>query len=146
MKKNTLLKSAMGACILLISMAGLKAVQQYPDQDDWHHDRDSYYRGEGWRMHLFARVRQDLDHVQSAAFSGGDEFRIARTKEDLNELQRNLEAGRYEEHRLDETIASLRTIMADNRLTPRDRDMLSEDLNHLREYREHHEHWCDEHR
>jgi hypothetical protein len=32
-------------------------------------------------------------------------------------------------------------VVADNRLAPRDRDMLSDDMKRLRDYREHHEGW-----
>jgi hypothetical protein len=31
--------------------------------------------------------------------------------------------------------------VADNRLSSRDRDMLNDDLNRMRDYREHHEDW-----
>jgi hypothetical protein len=31
--------------------------------------------------------------------------------------------------------------VADNRMGPRDREVLRDDLDRLREYREHHEHW-----
>jgi hypothetical protein len=90
---------------------------------------------------MFQRVREDLNHVQSLAFTGGDQYRIARTKEELNELQNKLVAGQYDQPELDEAIAALQRVVADNRLTPRDRDILADDLIRMREYREHHEDW-----
>jgi hypothetical protein len=50
-------------------------------------------------------------------------------------------AGQYDQPELDEVIAALQRVVADNRLTPRDRDILTDDLNRMREYREHHEDW-----
>ena len=49
--------------------------------------------------------------------------------------------GWYDQPQLDETIASLRRVIADNRLSRRDRDMLSDALNRMRNYRENHERW-----
>lgn len=75
------------------------------------------------------------------AFTGGDQYRIARAKEELNELQNKMLAGQYDQPELDEVIATLQRVVADNRLTPRDREILTDDLNRMREYREHHEDW-----
>ena len=114
------------------------AIAQNPD---WYHERDGRYRGENWRMHMFSEVREDLDHVQATTFGGRDEFRIVRTKEELNELQGDLEAHRYTQAKLDDVIATLQRVVADNRMSSRDREMLNDDLRRLREYREHHENW-----
>jgi hypothetical protein len=112
------------------------------DRDSYHHDRDDRWRGEAWRGRLFSQVREDLDHVQGAWFSrGGDRYRIERTKQELNELQESLVNGRYNERELREVIGALRRVVADNRLSRRDRDILNEDLRRLEDYREHHEHW-----
>jgi len=92
-------------------------------------------------MRLFERVRLDLDHVQTAAFAGADEYRIVRTKEQVGELQGKLAEGRYDQPELDEVIAGLERVVADNRLTARDYDMLNDDLNRVRDYRAHHEDW-----
>src|ERR1700730_2973960 len=144
--KHILTRSIAGTGLLLF---GLTAAAQsrpqdrdrYRDPDAWHVGRDSYFRGDAWRMHVFQRVWEDLDHVQSLAFTGGDEYRIARTKEELNQLQNKLAARQYDQPELDEVIAALQRVVADNRLTPRDRDILTDDLNRMRDYREHHESW-----
>ena len=47
--------------------------------------------------------------------------------------------GRYDQPELDDVIAGLGRVVADNRLSVRDRDILNEDLNRVRDYREHHE-------
>jgi hypothetical protein len=96
---------------------------------------------QSWRVHFFDRVREDLDHVQTLAFSGADEYRIVKTKRELGELQTKLADGRYDQPELDAAIAALEMVVADNRLSPRDREMLNDDLSRMRDYREHHEGW-----
>jgi hypothetical protein len=110
------------------------------DEDVYHRDRDDWYRGQNWRGQLFERVRQDLDHVQSATFpSGGDRFRLASTRQELDELQSKLAAGHYDEQELDDVIRALQRVVQDNRMTARDRDVLADDLNRLRDFRARHE-------
>jgi hypothetical protein len=109
---------------------------------DWYQHREERYRGDEWRAHMFAEVKEDLDHVQSKTFPiSRDEFRIVHTKQELDELQNDLAAHHYDEPKLDEVIGSLQRVAADNRLSPRDRDVLNDDLQRLRDYRAHHEHW-----
>ena len=92
-------------------------------------------------MHMFERIRVDLDHVQDVAFERRDEDRIVRTKAKISELQDKLSAGRYDSQKLDDVIASLQTVVDYNRLSSRDRDMLNDDLDRVRDYRDHHENW-----
>ena len=141
--KFFLLKSLAGTGLLLFGLATVaQAAPQDRDPDrGWYQGRDTFFHGESWRMHMFQRVREDLDHVQTSIFRGGDEYRIARTKEQLNELQNKLADHRYDQPELDDVIGGLQRVVADNRLTPRDRDMLNDDLNRLRDYREHHADW-----
>jgi hypothetical protein len=112
---------------------------------DRDRDEDRYHgedRGEhSWSGHLFDRVRADIDHVQAMTpvFSG-DEFRLARTKQELSELQRSAAAGKFDQDRdLDDVITALQRVVSDNRMSERDRDMLRDDLNRLREFKEHHD-------
>ena len=90
---------------------------------------------------MFAEVKEDLNHVQAKTFPGRDEYRIVRTKQELDELQSDLAARRYDESKLDEVIRTLQRVVADNRMSPRDRDILNDDLQRLRDYRAHHEGW-----
>lgn len=138
--KNVLLKSFAGAGLLVFSLTA-GAQDRDRDRDEYHHDRDDAFRGE-WRGRLFERVRADLDHVQSATFPfSRDEYRLARTKVELNELQDKLANRQYDERELDDVIGALSRVVSDNRLSPRDRDILSDDLNRMRAYREHHADW-----
>ena len=110
------------------------------DEDGYHRDRDEWYRGQNWRGQLFERVRQDLDHVQLATFpSGGDQFRLANTRQELDELQSKLAAGRYDERELDDVIRALQRVVQDNRMPARDRDVLADDLDRLRDFRARHD-------
>lgn len=38
------------------------------DQDVYHRDRDDWYRSQNWRGRRFQKVREHLDHVQSANY------------------------------------------------------------------------------
>ena len=47
----------------------------------------------------------------------------------------------YDERDLDDVIGVLARVVSDNRMAPRDRDILTDDLSRLRDYREHHADW-----
>lgn len=128
--KNMIRRSlTAAACLCML----LSASAQGPDRR---------WEGERWRQHLFSQVREDLDSVQHRWFSRGrDQYRIDRTRQQLDQLQDGLVRHRYDERKLDEVIGSLRRVVADNRLSPRDRDLLNEDLRRLQDYREHHDRW-----
>ena len=130
------------ALLALVGAAGAQDRDRRDRDDDWHQGRDERYRDEQWRARMFSLIREDLDHVQNATFPiGRDQYRIQRTKQELNELQDKLARGVYDERELDDVIGALQRVVADNRMSPRDRDLLNDDLRRLREYREHHEGW-----
>lgn len=131
------MKHFLKAGIVLLALFGLNAAAQ-----DWYHDRDERFRGDDWRGHLFEHVRVDLDHIGSAVFAAPrEQRRLQRTKEELADLQGKLQAGRYDEHELNDVIDSMVKSANDQRLSPRDRDVLHDDLNRLRDYRAHHDTW-----
>ena len=104
--------------------------------DGWRRERDEWFRRDNWRDRLFDRVRQDVEHVQSVTFPvGGDQYRLARTKEELNELQGQMASGRWDRRELDDVINALTRVLEDNRLRRDDREILSDDLTRLRELR-----------
>ncbi|MBZ5602377.1 MAG: hypothetical protein LAO79_08730 [Acidobacteriia bacterium] len=105
------------------------------DRDSYYRDRDEYFRGD-WRGRLFERVRQDLDYVSRYAFRGDDRYRLNRTFDELNDLQRDWGSGRFDRRALNDVIDAMGRVVRDNRLMPRDRDMLNDDLNRLREVRD----------
>ena len=131
------MKHIFKATVLMLACFGLNAAAQ-----DWYHDRELRFRDEGWRGHLFEHVRVDLDHVGSAVFAAPrEQHRLQRTREELADLQGKLERRFYDERELNDVIDSMVKSANDQRLSPRDRDVLHDDLNRLRDYRAHHDHW-----
>ena len=115
---------------------------------DWYHDREGRFQGEGWRMHLFEHVRADIEHVQETSpwKAQREARRLERTKQELRDLQGKLEShGNFDGRELQDVIDSLVKSSNDQRLSPQDKNILNDDLNRLRDYRDHHEHW-GEHR
>ena len=91
---------------------------------------------------MFERVREDVEHVRAVTWpGGGDEYRLGRTVEELNELQGKLANHVYDERELDDVIRALGRVTSFNRMAPRDRDILNDDVGRLREFREHHADW-----
>ena len=107
---------------------------------EYGQERERFFQGRDWRRNLFQRVREDVEHLQRATIPfTGDRARLTRTVMELNELQGKLSQGRYDERQLDDVVNALRAVVAENRMSPRDRDILSDDLNRLREFRERHD-------
>ncbi len=80
--------------------------------------------------------------MQSATWpTGGDEYRLSATMDQLNQLQSKLANHVYDEASLDQVIDALGRVASYNRMAPRDRDMLNDDISRLRNYREHHADW-----
>ena len=137
--RNILLSSIAGAGLLLFSFTALAAPQ---DSDTFHQDRDAYFQGQNWHMRLFDRVREDVQHVQETTFpGGGDQYRLERTIGQLNDLQTKLANRVYDENELDRVIDTLGRVASYNRMSPRDRDILTDDIARLRDYRDHHADW-----
>ena len=89
---------------------------------------------------MFDHVRDDVSRVQDATpYFSSDQFRLARVKEELNELQRKYDRHGYDREAMQDVIRSVERVVSDNHLSGRDRDMLNEDLDHLRRFRDHHE-------
>ncbi len=109
---------------------------------DWYHDRDNRFHGDQWRGHVFTEVRNDLEHIWSANRAAERERRrLDRTKEELTELQAKLDRGRFDNGILNDVIDSIRKSSNDERLAPRDRDVLTDDLNRLKDYQVNHNNW-----
>jgi hypothetical protein len=106
----------------------------------YHRERDQRFDGNDWRARFFQHIREDLDHVESNTFPfGGDQARLSRTKFELDELQDKLARGVYDEQELDEAIGALQVVVSSNRLGPRDRQILSDDLARMRDFRIRHD-------
>src|ERR1700722_4866653 len=136
--KSILLNSLAGAGLLVFSMTA--SAQDLPrDDDSYHSERDARFHDDHWRGHLFEDVRRDVEHVRAVTWpGGGDEYRLGATADELNQLQNKLADHVYDERQLDQVIGALSRVVADNHMSPRDRDILNEDMSRLRDYREHH--------
>ena len=127
-------------------LAGGVFAQDRDRDDDRYRYEDRYHQGQRddafWKNRLFNRIRVDLDHVQAVSPKiSWDQYKLADAKRDLNDLQSKLEAGRYDQPELDRTVNSLSRLVNDSNLAPRDRDMLNDDLNRLKEFRAHHDNY-----
>jgi hypothetical protein len=131
------MKKTVTAGLIVAAFLGLNAAAQ-----DWYHDRDDRYRGDRWRAHVFLEVRTDLDHVWSARrASDRERARLQRTKDELTQLQADLDHGRWDNGILNDVIDSVRKSANDDRLAPRDRQVLADDVVRLKDYQDHHNHW-----
>jgi hypothetical protein len=106
---------------------------------DWYHDREERFRGEGWRPHIFMNVKTDLEHTWSAVKASNQErTRLQKTEEELTKMQADLDQGRWDNGILNDVIDSIRKSSNDNRLTERDRAVLANDLGRLKEFQDQH--------
>ena len=105
---------------------------------DWYHDRDERFRGEEWRHHLFAHVRTDLEHVWAGRAADRERDRLVRTEEELSKMQADLDHDRWDNGMLNDVIDSISKSAADERLAPRDREVLNDDLHRLHEFQDQH--------
>ena len=115
-----------------------------PDREhvQFQGDRDRFFQGDAWRKNLFQRVREDVEHLQRSTFPfTGDQSRLSTTIVQLNELQGKLSQGRYDEHELGDVMQDLTSVLQNNRLSAGDRNILTDDLNRMRDFREHHDQW-----
>jgi hypothetical protein len=98
--------------------------------------------GDNRRAMFFQNIREDLDRATSdASRFGGDRYRLARTRQQLDELQSKLARGFFDGRQLNEVVISLQRVVDSNRLAPRDRDILAEDLRRLDDFRVRHENY-----
>src|SRR5579863_9871413 len=127
------MKRTFTAGVILAALAFGAAAQ------DWYHDREERFRGEGWRPHLFMHVRTDLDHIWSANQAADRERkRLETTKQELTKMQADLDQGRWDNGILNDVIDSIRKSSNDNRLAERDRAVLADDLGRLKEFQDQH--------
>lgn len=109
---------------------------------DWYHEREGFFHDESWHAHVFARVRDDLDHIYTAgAASEKEQHRLERTKEELTGLQAKLDQGVWDNGTVNDVIDSLRKSANDQRLGPQDRQVLADDAARVHEFQRHHNEW-----
>jgi hypothetical protein len=84
-------------------------------------------------------VRSDLEHIWSAVRASDKEHRrLERTKEELTQMQADLDQGRWDNGILNDVIDSIRKSSNDDRLANRDREVLANDVVRLKEFQDQH--------
>ena len=137
MKRNVM---AAVTSVGLLLFAATVLAQDAPDA--YHGDRNVRFHDEHWHGRLFEDVKKDVEHVQNVTWPGGkDNYRLSKTIAQLDQLQGKLAAHEYDQANLDEVIRTLSKVLKDNHMQERERDMLSEDLSRLQQYRDHHADW-----
>ena len=135
------MKKVMTAVLILASVTSIASIASAQDQD-WYHDREARYQGNQWHAQIFSDVASDLDHIWSARNASEKEnARLDKTKEELSKMQIDLNEGRFDNGLLNDVIDSLKKSANDDRLSPRDRAVLSDDLARLHDYQVNHNHW-----
>lgn len=120
--------------ILLAAFACSAAAQ------DWYRQREERFGGEQWRLHLFAEVRKDLQHVWTGVAKDKELERLTKTEDELAKMQADLDATRWDNGLLNDVIDSIAKSSSDNRLAARDRTVLADDLRRLKEFQDQHQH------
>lgn len=125
---NRLLTAGIMMAALALSVAG----------QDWYKEREERFRGEQWHAHIFMHVRTDLEHVWNGRAADRERERLQKTEDELTRMQADLDHGRWDNGMLNDVIDSIRKSSNDDRLAPRDRDVLSDDLRRLKEFQDQH--------
>ena len=122
---------------LILTACAVSAVAQ-----DWYQEREERFRGEAWRPRIFLHIRTDLEHIWSAGRAADRERnRLERTRQELTKMQADLDQGRFDNGLVNDVIDSLRKSSNDDRLAPRDRQVLADDVIRLKDYQDHHNRW-----
>jgi hypothetical protein len=129
------MKRAVTTVVITAALAFSAAAQ------DWYHDREERFRGEDWRAHIFMQVKTDLEHCWSAdQASDKERERLQRTKDELAKMQNDFDQGRWDNGVLNDVIDSIRKSSNDDRLAPRDRAVLADDVVRLKEFQDQRNH------
>ena len=83
------------------------------------------------------RVRADVDRAMrdTRYLSRDDGKRIDKVRREISDFQQKWERGKFDRRELGDVINSLQKVVDRNRLDPRDRNMLMNDVAQLREFR-----------
>ncbi len=130
MGRKMAIRLAVPALLLLALGASARSYAQ--DRDDYRYERGRRYERVG---SLVDRVQYDLGRANTY-FSRSDQRRVAAARHELAEFQRAWAAGRFDRRDLNDAIGAVQTVVNRNALGYRDRNILLEDLNRLREVRE----------
>ena len=117
-----------------------------PRQDAYYRNRDSYtddrysqQRAYGYRRNqqfLIDRVMTDLNRAaERARLDGHERKHFDEVAGNLQEFEARWARGKFDTGKLDKAIHNLEHLAEADRVRGRDRDMLAEDLEDLRQFR-----------
>ena len=121
---------------------GLAANAQYQPRYYRDYDRNNYnrdYRDEdrsNARNQFLNRLEADLDRAASTAVPfTGDSARIARAREQVNQLRRNSDSGYLNRRDVDMAIGAIQMVLNRNHvMSEADREMLANDVSRMRDF------------
>lgn len=122
----------------LISGVILAAFAFSAAAQDWYQQRE--ISEDQWRLHLFAHVREDLEHVWTGVAKDKELDRITKTEDELTKMQADLDQTRWDNGLLNDVIDSIAKSSRDDRLKARDRTVLADDLRRLKAFQDQHNH------
>jgi hypothetical protein len=125
---------------LLTSGVILAAFAFSATAQDWHQQREEQISGAQWGLHLFAHVREDLEHVWAGLAKDKELERLTKTEDELTKMQTDLDQTRWDNGLMNDVIDSIAKSSNDDRLQARDRTVLADDLRRLKEFQDQHQH------
>jgi hypothetical protein len=125
--RNLMTKAVAGAGLLF---CGLTANAQYPYQTP----RSQYQQRFDPSMdRTLDRLRAHLDRAALSPFMDRDDrFRIETARQQVSDLQYQLQSGQIDQRELNEAIVALRRVVNNNQLNPGLRMRLENDLEQMR--------------
>jgi len=135
--RHSFVKSLIGSSLLVLGLGISSAAA--PQRFDRFDNRVNFQDFQDAQT-LFHQVRSDLDRADNASIPAfADRSSFDRARGELSALERQWDENEYKPRQVDNVIAALQRVLADNHLLIRDRDRLSEDVGRLRDFLETHQ-------
>ena len=127
---NPLIKKGAAAAMFFMMASAMQAQPRYERRCD--QPNEGRYRREP-----LDEVRADLDRASRDMhyLSRSEMNRFNKVRHEIGEFQHKWERGKFDRRQLDDVIRSLDQVVNRNRLHPRDRDLLLNDIARLRGFR-----------
>jgi hypothetical protein len=104
--------------------------------NDPYYRNDRYGGGYGNASSLVARVQNDIYRAASNSYTDNHERKhFENASQNLAKFNDRMRQGRFDSHSLDKSIDDLNHLVNANQVRPRDRRILADDMNALRQLR-----------